>query len=287
MRDRPRVAGAAQAVVAAGVENDDVEFIPRRGHGIDDIDRIDRALLDVAFAGKTVADGDEVVLAADLRAMPGIIEQAHGAAGLERFAESADRLRHGAAVRVDLEDDVEAGVAQDGRHVGRVICGIGQRTERICALPITSAVRGSAADASGPTARAKGASKSQKNRARKIIMGILTGVIGCRGGFMAPYRRGEKQDFAAVRVRQSGDRPGAAERRCFSRTSPCSGTGRLHMANYSIAARRHNIGREMERRPGWPKAEPERLPQWTPVSARENAAEQRGRAPFRFIRKRR
>jgi hypothetical protein len=132
MRASPRVPRSARKrIVAARVENDDVEGIARRGHRLEHVGGVDGMRLDVVLAGEADADWDDVIVAADLDTVAGEIEQADAALALQRRAERPHRLRHPGLIGIGLENHLEPGLPQRHRDVGGVVDGIGQRLHPI------------------------------------------------------------------------------------------------------------------------------------------------------------
>jgi hypothetical protein len=118
---REAAGGAGERVVAAGVEHHDVEPVAGRRHLVDHFGGGHRGAPELVAAADLRADRHDVVLAVHLHAVAGIEEQADPALGLERLAERARRLAHGALVGIGAQDHLEAGRAQRRRHVARVV----------------------------------------------------------------------------------------------------------------------------------------------------------------------
>ena len=121
-------------IVAAGIEDDDVEIAAAGGHGINHRERRHRAALDVLQAAKLGADRQEVILAVDLRAVAGEIEQADAAPLLQLGAEGADGLHHLGLVGVGLLDHLEACALKRRGHGVCVVDRVLERREGIVGI---------------------------------------------------------------------------------------------------------------------------------------------------------
>jgi hypothetical protein len=100
-----------ERIVAAGVEDHDVERVLRRVHHRQHQVDVDRAELDLVFARDVGVHRDEVVAAPGLDAVSGVVEQAH-TPFRDLVAEGADRALHSCLRRVLHQDDFEAGAAE-------------------------------------------------------------------------------------------------------------------------------------------------------------------------------
>jgi hypothetical protein len=78
-----------ERVVAAGVEDDEVELGARAVHAVEDLADLHREERDVLLAAHGRVDGDEVVAVLELHRVAGI-EEERGVRALDRLAELAD-----------------------------------------------------------------------------------------------------------------------------------------------------------------------------------------------------
>ncbi len=124
-RRRQGEPGAGEGIVAAGVEKNEMASLSFAEFGQHRVKR-DRPRFDVAQRVQLRADGDEIVAAAELEAVAGIVEQRKVPRGrLSR--EFLDRTLHGGQVEIGLGRDHEPERLQGRRDVLRVVRGIGER----------------------------------------------------------------------------------------------------------------------------------------------------------------
>ena len=124
-------AGRPERVVAAGIEDQNIEHVVRPRYGIDDEARIDRALLQASFVAHGRIDRNKIILARDLRPVARVVEKAHAFAVRQRIAEAADRFQHLGLARIENQLDGEACAAKRVRNVRGVIPRIGERCEGV------------------------------------------------------------------------------------------------------------------------------------------------------------
>ena len=126
-----RVAGSAAAserdsgIVAAGVKDDDADRRVRRQRRQDLLD-LDGARLEMRRRGQFGIDRDQEIVAFDLHAVAGIIDQRHLRV-IGGLGEAVDRVDHAGLVEIGALDDLEARVAQRRRDQIGVIGRVGKR----------------------------------------------------------------------------------------------------------------------------------------------------------------
>ena len=124
--------GASQRkdVVAACVEDDEFQLF----HAIELAQHrfeADGFEIDVGRASQTCIDGDQVVAAADLRAVPGEEHRADGGAG-SLSGQLLEGSTHAFGAKVSLQDHlVEANLAQGLCYGVGIVAGIGEWPDRI------------------------------------------------------------------------------------------------------------------------------------------------------------
>ncbi len=122
--------GAAEAarigVVAASIQDHQVQPVARPAHPVQDPPRVDRLVTYVGLVADLRADGHQVVLAVDLHAVTGVVEQAHRASTAETAGEFSHRLFHLPLAFVEQPGHGEAEPLEGGGHVTRVVHGVAQ-----------------------------------------------------------------------------------------------------------------------------------------------------------------
>ncbi len=117
-----------ERVVAAGIEDDDVDRVLRDLHLLEHLGDVDRMMDHLVFALDARVDRQQVVAALHLHTVSGVIEQPD-TAGLDAITEYPDRLEHLVARGVFELCDVEAERAQGRAHgsciVDRVVETLG------------------------------------------------------------------------------------------------------------------------------------------------------------------
>ena len=123
-----RAKTAAQRVVAAGIENDEVHGVTGELHFAEDPAGADRLNGHVAFFLDHGGRGHQIVLAVDLKPVTGVEEQPHRiAAGLgQAFTELDDGVFHGLLMGIHHQHHIEFQAAQGGVDKPGVIGRIGQ-----------------------------------------------------------------------------------------------------------------------------------------------------------------
>ena len=134
MVDRTHAAG--EWVIAAGVQNHDVEAIARVTHLLDHPVRADRFDLHVALPLDARGGRDQVVAAAELHPVARIIEKPHGTRArlFQSRAEFLNRPLHGDLVGIAARNDVESQGRQCVADQFGVIGGVGQGAAGIIAV---------------------------------------------------------------------------------------------------------------------------------------------------------
>ena len=130
-RPAPHAAHAlpAERVVAARVQQHQVEAAPRGAHLVEYELRIDQLVFHVARAGDVGLDGNEVVPSADLDRVARVIEQGR-AVPRQPAAELADQRLELRPGHVDLwpaTDEREAGLAEAPGDQPCIVARVGQR----------------------------------------------------------------------------------------------------------------------------------------------------------------
>ena len=125
-RQSPAAEATGKGVVAAGIENHDIETVagglhrPQHGVGVHALVR------NFEFLANIHADGNQVILALELDPVARVIEQPDAALLAQLLLEIPQRLTHGLAVGVEPLDDLKAQFAQLRRHVAGIVGGIAQ-----------------------------------------------------------------------------------------------------------------------------------------------------------------
>ena len=104
----------------------------RARHGAHDLARAHRAGFDLFGGGE--AHRDQVVLAVDLRAVAGEIEQADAASRLELRAELMDRVLHRGLIGVGRHRHVEASLLERLGHRLGVVLGVPEWAEGVVGI---------------------------------------------------------------------------------------------------------------------------------------------------------
>ncbi len=112
---RVRLDLGGERIVAAGVEEDELDLGIAHGLVERQVDVDGRAQLDVHLRLDVGVDGQQVIGAADGDAVAGIIEQ-RDVGALRLAAEVEQFLRHLVAAEIGSFDHLEADIAQRGRH---------------------------------------------------------------------------------------------------------------------------------------------------------------------------
>ena len=128
--DRARAGSelAGEGIVAAGVEDDDVDPLVALHLAQDEL-HIDGAEIEIGLGPQGRVDGDEIVLVADGDAMPGIVDQARLGA-VELLGELAHQIGHVVHLEVVAFDDIETEALERRRHASGVPHRIGQGRHR-------------------------------------------------------------------------------------------------------------------------------------------------------------
>ena len=119
-----------EGIVAAGVEDEEVEARLRAVHAVEDLADLDREERHVFLAAHGGVDRDEVVAILELHRVAGVEEERRVRA-FERGAELADGIDHVLARGVLAHDDLEAELLQRLGEVARVVHGVAQRRRRV------------------------------------------------------------------------------------------------------------------------------------------------------------
>jgi hypothetical protein len=98
---RARAALAAERVVAAGVEDHDVDAAARRRHAAEHEAEVDAGDRNLVFAADLGVDRDQVVAVAQLQPVTGVVQRRDGVLA-QAVAELAQRVDERAAVEVLL-----------------------------------------------------------------------------------------------------------------------------------------------------------------------------------------
>ena len=120
-------------VVAAGIEDDDVQVVLGRLHLRHHKPDINRFVLDLLFAVDRSAHRNQVVSIAHLHAVTGVVEQADSfaPAAAQALAERTNRLLHLRLRHILALKHIEAAFAQRLRHRPRIVDRILQRCRLI------------------------------------------------------------------------------------------------------------------------------------------------------------
>jgi hypothetical protein len=118
---------AAERIVAAGVEHDDVHRVRGPGDRLDHRVDVDAALLDVLHPSRDRVDRQHVVAPRELHAVPGEVEQPERLRGGETVGVGANRGEHLRAVEIQAEQDLEARALEFLGHRARVVDRVPER----------------------------------------------------------------------------------------------------------------------------------------------------------------
>lgn len=116
---------AAERIVPASIENDEIKLGPGPLHLSEDQCHVDHLEVDIGFLHGIGGNRHEIIRSANLNAVSGIIEQRDVSAG-QRVAEGLDRLVKAGLVEVELDaiaDQREACVSQRLGDQGRIVLG--------------------------------------------------------------------------------------------------------------------------------------------------------------------
>jgi len=129
--------GAAQppleGVVAARVENDDVDAILGLGHLLQQEIHVDRGNPGDRLGIDLGVDGHQIVVPADLQPVARVVEEPDAALG-EPAPELDDRRLHRALVGVLVGEDGEAELAEGSGHRAHVVDRVAQRDLAVAAV---------------------------------------------------------------------------------------------------------------------------------------------------------
>ncbi len=122
---RQREPAMGERIVAAGVEKNKMASLSLAELGQHGVER-HRPGFDVAERMQLRADGNEIVAAAELKAVTGVVKQRH--VRLDRLSrELVDRALHADEVEIGLDRDLEPQRLQGRGDVGGVVGRIGER----------------------------------------------------------------------------------------------------------------------------------------------------------------
>lgn len=124
----------AEGVVAAGVEDDQIERVAGAGQAVEQQADIDALRLDVGFFLDLGIDRYEEVAPVQLQAVAGVVENADAAAGLQLLREVADALLHFGAAAVEFHRHRKSGLTQPLGDGWRIVGGVDQRPDAVLAV---------------------------------------------------------------------------------------------------------------------------------------------------------
>jgi hypothetical protein len=123
-------------IIAAGVQNHDVEAIARIAHLFDDPIRAHCLDFHITLALDLRGRGNQIVLAVQLHTMARVVEKTHrrGTGFLEARAEFLDRTLHRGLVCVGARNDFESQLLERLADQARIVGGVGQRASGVAAV---------------------------------------------------------------------------------------------------------------------------------------------------------